>query len=146
MVLSRMRALSENTEWDIWRDYARWRFGVEQAAILRSVNYANFDCCEINGRRRRLRFERSAFLFPFSLSLPLSLMNARWEHDVLSALGRPCIMHSTCNYCRSILGRFQSHSSVSRPRENAVKQDRAFMYAIYVYIICVCACVNCNFF
>ena len=87
MVLSRMRALSENTEWDIWRDYTRWRFRVEQAAILRSDNYANFDCREINGRRRRpllaTRFSKPRCRRP----------------DVPSAFGRPCIMHQTCNYC-----------------------------------------------
>lgn len=121
---SQMRTLSENTEWDIWRDYARWRFRVEQAAILRSVNYANFDCREINGRRRRLRSERSARVL--SLSFSLILMKGRWERDVLSALGRPCIMHSTCNYCRSILGRFQSRAAASSrpPRKYSRTRSR----------------------
>jgi len=77
--LADVRALSENTERDIWRDYARWRFEVEQAAILRSVNYANFDCREINGRRRRPRPETlrvpspSSSLFPERTSVGRSV-------------------------------------------------------------------------
>lgn len=57
----------------------------KQAAILRSDNYANFDCREINGRRRR------------PLSSVYSLGSRR--PDVPSAFGRPCIIHQTCNYC-----------------------------------------------
>ena len=58
------------------------------AAILRSDNYANFDCREINGRRRR----------------PLLAYTPRCPRcqrpDVPSAFDRPCIMQQTCNYCR----------------------------------------------
>jgi len=114
--LADVRALSENTERDIWRDYARWRFEVEQAAILRSVNYANFDCREINGRRRRPRPE--TLRVPFPPHLPPSFPSerrsvGRWKRDVPSALDRPCIMQSTCNYCRSTPDTARRRSSSS---------------------------------
>lgn len=58
-------------------------------------------------------------------SLSLSFVSSRWERDVLSALGRPCIMHSTCNYCRSI--GFDLTAGVFVPGENAVGRDRVLI-------------------
>lgn len=70
--------------------------------------------------------EEGVVSVPHSLSFSLACEQSRWERDVLSALGRPCIMHSTCNYCKSILGRFRSRSRRSRPRRRRSRTRSRF--------------------